>query len=97
MASVWEDFASSKILFILCCIYVLFKLARFGSREKHLPPGPPTYPIVGNAHLAVDKYLYKRFGNTQFPFQDNHLTNTGLRIGLSNTAMSFLSRSAEAP
>ena len=41
-------------------IYVIFKLARFGSREKHLPPGPPTYPIVGNAHLAVDKYLYKR-------------------------------------
>jgi hypothetical protein len=40
--------------------YVIFKLARFGSREKHLPPGPPTYPIVGNAHLVVDKNLYKR-------------------------------------
>ncbi|KAJ8112762.1 hypothetical protein OPT61_g4948 [Boeremia exigua] len=43
------------------CIYVIFTLARFGSREKHLPPGPPTYPIVGNAHLAVDKHLYRRF------------------------------------
>ena len=40
--------------------YVIYTLARFGSREKHLPPGPPTYPIVGNAHLAVDKVLYKR-------------------------------------
>jgi cytochrome P450 len=41
-------------------LYIIFKLARFGSREKHLPPGPPTYPIVGNAHLVVDKDLYKR-------------------------------------
>ena len=41
-------------------IYIIFKLARFGSREKNLPPGPPTYPIVGNAHLTVDKDLYKR-------------------------------------
>lgn len=47
-------------LWTIGCIYVLFKLARFGSREKHLPPGPRTYPIVGNAHLAVDKDLYKR-------------------------------------
>jgi hypothetical protein len=41
-------------------LYIIFKLATFGSREKHLPPGPTTYPIVGNAHLVVDKYLYKR-------------------------------------
>lgn len=46
---------------LLSCVYIIFKLACFGSREKHLPPGPPTYPIVGNAHLAVDKDLYKRF------------------------------------
>ena len=41
-------------------VYVVYTLARFGSRESHLPPGPPTYPIVGNAHLAIDKELYKR-------------------------------------
>lgn len=45
---------------VLGVIYVIFKLLRFGRREKHLPPGPPTYPIVGNAHLAVDKNLYKK-------------------------------------
>jgi hypothetical protein len=44
----------------LTILYGIFKLFRFGRREKHLPPGPPTYPIVGNAHLAVDKDLYKR-------------------------------------
>ena len=53
-------------LSILGGVYVVFKLARFGSREKHLPPGPPTYPIAGNAHLAVDKDLYKRSDLSSF-------------------------------
>ena len=60
MAMLSEDFPYFWALTTLGGIYVIFKLARFGSREKHLPPGPPTYPIVGNAHLAVDKDLYKR-------------------------------------
>jgi hypothetical protein len=60
MSSLPEHFSYFRALAILGCAYVIFKLARFGSREKHLPPGPPTYPIVGNAHLAVDKDLYKR-------------------------------------
>jgi hypothetical protein len=60
MAMLPEHFSSFWALSILLGFYVIFKLARFGSREKHLPPGPPTYPIVGNAHLAVDKDLYKR-------------------------------------
>lgn len=51
-------FSSFSALIVL---YGIFKLSRFGRREKHLPPGPPTYPIIGNAHLAVDKDLYKRF------------------------------------
>jgi hypothetical protein len=49
-----------SILSTLTVLYSFFKLLRFGHREKHLPPGPPTYPIIGNAHLAVDKDLYKR-------------------------------------
>jgi hypothetical protein len=55
-----EDFPYFWTLLALVGSYVIFNLARFGSREKHLPPGPPTYPIVGNAHLVVDKDLYKR-------------------------------------
>jgi hypothetical protein len=55
-----ESFSYFWALFALGGVYIVFKLAFFGSREKHLPPGPPTYPIVGNAHLAVDKDLYKR-------------------------------------
>lgn len=49
-----------SIFSALTVLYGIFKLLRFGRREKHLPPGPPTYPIIGNAHLAVDKDLYKR-------------------------------------
>jgi hypothetical protein len=60
MAILPENISYFWTLSVLGGIYVIFKLARFGSREKHLPPGPPTYPIVGNAHLAVDKDLYKR-------------------------------------
>ncbi|KAF2866696.1 cytochrome P450 [Massariosphaeria phaeospora] len=60
MAMLPENFPYFWALSVLGGIYVIFKLARFGSREKHLPPGPPTYPIVGNAHLVVDKDLYKR-------------------------------------
>ena len=60
MAMLPENFSYFWALSTLGGIYIIVKLARFGSREKHLPPGPPTYPIVGNAHLAVDKDLYKR-------------------------------------
>lgn len=29
----------------------LYKLLKVGSRDKRLPPGPPTVPILGNLHL----------------------------------------------
>lgn len=60
MAVALERIPYFSVLWTLCCIYVVFKIVRFGSREKHLPPGPRTYPIVGNAHLAIDKQLYKK-------------------------------------
>jgi hypothetical protein len=41
-------------------LYAVVKLLRFGRREKHLPPGPPTWPIIGNAHLTVDPKLFKK-------------------------------------
>lgn len=48
-------------LLVLVIIYILAKLARFGSREKHLPLGPSTLPVIGNAHLVVDSNLYRRY------------------------------------
>jgi hypothetical protein len=55
-----EGFHNLWIFAVFGAIYVIFKILRFGSREKHLPPGPPTYPIVGNAHLLMDVNLYRR-------------------------------------
>jgi hypothetical protein len=46
-------------------LYAVVKLLRFGRREKHLPPGPPTWPIIGNAHLTVDPKIYKKQVTTQ--------------------------------
>lgn len=60
MAMPLESFTYFWVIPALGSIYIVFKLARFGSREKHLPPGPPTYPIIGNTHLIVDKQIYKR-------------------------------------
>jgi hypothetical protein len=48
---------SGSIPFLIAC-YILFKLLRFGHREKHLPPGPSTVPILGNAHLLPSTGLY---------------------------------------
>ena len=56
-----RDFPYYWVPVSLACIYIFAKLAPFGAREKYLLPGPPTWPIVGNVDLAVDKDLYKRY------------------------------------
>ncbi|KAF6840287.1 cytochrome p450 [Colletotrichum plurivorum] len=38
-------------VWIVPAIMLFYKIITFGSREKGLPPGPPTLPILGNAHL----------------------------------------------
>nr|UPH69770.1 putative cytochrome p450 protein [Neofusicoccum parvum] len=41
-------FAVSLFLFVLA---IIVSALRIGKREKNLPPGPPTIPLLGNEHL----------------------------------------------
>lgn len=68
MASLLDIWSFVWTVALVVSVYVLVKLARFGSREKYLPPGPPTFPIIGNAHLVVDKDLSKRL--VYFPMSE---------------------------
>jgi hypothetical protein len=43
---------------ILCGLFLVYKLLRFGHRDKRLPPGPPTIPVLGNAHLIPSHGLH---------------------------------------
>jgi hypothetical protein len=36
---------------ILLVVIGIYKVLKIGSRDKRLPPGPPTVPILGNLHL----------------------------------------------
>lgn len=38
----------------------LWRLLRIGRRDPRLPPGPPTVPVLGNAHLISLTRLGKK-------------------------------------
>jgi hypothetical protein len=44
-------------LVALCFVIVL----KVGSRGKGLPPGPPTVPILGNAHIFPTEFAHYKY------------------------------------
>ncbi|KAJ7359897.1 cytochrome P450 [Mycena albidolilacea] len=48
------------LLFALVAICAAIVL-KIGSREKGLPPGPPTVPILGNAHIFPTEFPHYKF------------------------------------
>ncbi|KFY55956.1 hypothetical protein V496_06863 [Pseudogymnoascus sp. VKM F-4515 (FW-2607)] len=45
----------------LVLAYCIYRLLRIGRRDPRLPPGPPTIPILGNAHQIPTTGLGKKF------------------------------------
>ncbi|KAJ7471393.1 cytochrome P450 [Mycena galericulata] len=44
---------------VLLCAALFFR--RVGAREKGLPPGPPTLPILGNVHIFPKEFAHYKF------------------------------------
>ncbi|KAJ7589603.1 cytochrome P450 [Mycena floridula] len=47
--------------FALILVWLSKKLLNIGKREKGLPPGPPTVPILGNLHIFPTEFAHYRF------------------------------------
>ncbi|KAJ7443872.1 cytochrome P450 [Mycena latifolia] len=45
----------------LAALIAALLLRRVGSRERGLPPGPPTLPIIGNLHILPTKFPHYKF------------------------------------
>ncbi|RVX71104.1 hypothetical protein B0A52_03470 [Exophiala mesophila] len=45
----------------ILCAYPLYRLLQIGRRHPRMPPGPPTIPILGNAHQIPITGLGKKF------------------------------------
>lgn len=39
------------VLLGLGLVWLVIKAMNMGKRETHLPPGPPTAPLLGNLHV----------------------------------------------
>ncbi|KAH8698126.1 putative cytochrome P450 oxidoreductase [Phaeosphaeriaceae sp. PMI808] len=55
----------------------------YGHRTKHMPPGPPTLPFIGNAHLIPGAYTHIQF--TEWAKQYGKLYM--LKVGNANMAV----------
>lgn len=53
--------ASAALLALIPLLYIVFKLSSWGRREAHLPPGPPTTPIIGNILNLPENFLQLQY------------------------------------
>ena len=50
-----------SLLGITLLAYGAYRFFTFGSRDKRLPPGPPTVPILGNLTVFPRSFLHYKF------------------------------------
>ncbi|KAJ7595473.1 cytochrome P450, partial [Mycena floridula] len=47
-----------KLALALVLLWIVKKLLNIGKREKDLPPGPPTVPVLGNLHIFPTEFTH---------------------------------------
>ena len=86
------DFSSlAHLVLFALVVWLLARAYRFGSRERGLPPGPPTLPVIGNLHVfpstrAYLKYVCASPYGKIYPKLD--VFPTGLQNGRGSTEIS---------
>jgi hypothetical protein len=47
-------------VYFLPLALVVYRVLQIGKRDPRMPRGPPTIPILGNAHLVPNEGLFKQ-------------------------------------
>ncbi|KAH8093929.1 cytochrome P450 [Cristinia sonorae] len=66
-------------------IWAVVRIYMMGSRDPNLPPGPPTIPVLGNAHLWPTKQVYLQFTEWMKAFGDIYSLKIGDQTMILNT------------
>ncbi|KAK7457806.1 hypothetical protein VKT23_010148 [Stygiomarasmius scandens] len=67
--------------------WMISKLARVGKREPTLPPGPPTVPLLGNAHIFPTEFAFFKFTEWARKYGDIYSLKVGTDTVVVATSM----------
>ncbi|KAG8917897.1 hypothetical protein FRC02_002794, partial [Tulasnella sp. 418] len=56
--ALFEHPVVTGLLIVGALTYFISRLSKIGSRDPHLPPGPPTHPIIGNLAILPPQNAY---------------------------------------
>ncbi|KAK7032178.1 hypothetical protein VNI00_013352 [Paramarasmius palmivorus] len=59
--SLWIGPKLSVVALILLATWLVPRILKVGRRERFLPPGPPTIPVLGNVHMLPTRSPHTKF------------------------------------